>query len=81
MNTIEFHRRRKRIPVVEIARRLGVSRCTVYNWQSEETIPDWATMQTLAELLEVPLEDLFDRDVIGWARVNERRKNNGNLYP
>lgn len=73
-NTIQVHRRKKGWPVVYLAEILGVSRATVYKWENGESIPEWPTMQALSHVLDAPIDSLFDRDEIGWARVNDRRK-------
>lgn len=74
MNTIRIHRRKKCLPATRLAETLEVSRQTVYKWESGLSIPDWPTMQALSHLLDAPVDSLFDRDEIGWARVNERRR-------
>ncbi len=73
-NTIQIHRRKKGWPISHLAGLLDISRQAVYRWESGDSIPDWPTMQALSHLLDAPVDSLFGRDEIGWARVNERRK-------
>lgn len=46
----------------EAAEKMGVSSVTMVNWEKGKTLPDIATARKLAELYEIPLDNLFLSD-------------------
>ena len=62
---MEFHeklqhlRRRSGLTQEQLAERLHVTRQAVSNWEQEKTQPDVETLTTMAEVLEVPVEELI----------------------
>ena len=46
----------------EAAEKVGVSHVTLLNWEHGKTRPDIATARRLAELYEIPLDNLYLSD-------------------
>jgi len=57
--TIKKIRGEKGLTQEQLAERLHVTRQAVSNWEQEKTQPDVETLTTMAEVLEVPVEELI----------------------
>ena len=43
----------------EVAEKMGVSKVTIISWEKGKTLPNIATARKLAELYEIPLDNIF----------------------
>lgn len=43
----------------EVAEKMGVSKVTIVSWEKGRTLPNMATARKLAELYEIPLDNIF----------------------
>lgn len=57
--TIKKIRAEKGLTQEQLAEQLHVTRQAVSNWEQEKTQPDVETLTTMAEVLEVPVEELI----------------------
>lgn len=62
---IETLRKSKKISQEDIAEKVGVSRQTVYKWESGTSIPNYANMQALARALETTVSFFTDETSFG----------------
>lgn len=60
--TIKKIRAEKGLTQEQLAEQLHVTRQAVSNWEQEKTQPDVETLTTMAEVLEVPVEELIYGD-------------------
>lgn len=60
-NYILEHRARKGWTQAELAKRLGVSKVTIYNWEKQHNQPLPPTIIRLMAVLDCGMEDLFLR--------------------
>lgn len=58
-NNIKTIRQQKGISAVFIAKKLGISKSAVSQWESEKTLPSTANLIKIAEILKVNIEDLL----------------------
>ena len=54
----------KGLSQTELARELEVTQVTISYWENGLTIPPTKKLPKLAEVLGIPIESLFDRDVV-----------------
>ena len=57
---IETLRKSKKISQEDLAENVGVSRTTVYKWESGTSVPNYANMQALARALETTVSFFTD---------------------
>lgn len=46
----------------EVAEKMGVSKVTIISWEKGKTLPNIATARKLAELYEIPLDNIYLSD-------------------
>lgn len=73
MNPIQSALDQNRMTKTALAQAMGVSRKSVHKWIKGHP-PTYLHMQELAQILKCEVDDLFDRDIITRARVNEERR-------
>ena len=56
---IRKFREKKKMTQEQLAERLSVTRQAISNWETEKTQPDIDTLQKIAQLLEVSVEELI----------------------
>lgn len=49
---------RTNLNIKEIAAKLGVSRCAIYQWSNKETIPTAEHLKSLSKILKVGVREL-----------------------
>ncbi len=59
---IAAERAKRRMSLESLARHLGVTRKTVYNWEHSGNIPQWA-LEKMAELFECSMDYLLGRNI------------------
>lgn len=69
---IETLRKSKKISQEDLAEKVGVSRTTIYKWESGTSIPNYANMQALARALETTVS--FFTDETSFERDEEERE-------
>ena len=70
---IETLRKSKKISQEDLAEKVGVSRMTVYKWESGTSVPNYANMQALARALETTVSFFTDETSFG-CDEEEREK-------
>ena len=70
---IETLRKSKKISQEDLAEKVGVSRTTVYKWESGTSVPNYANMQALARALETTVSFFTDETSFG-CDEEEREK-------
>ena len=70
---IEKLRKSKKISQEDLAEKVGVSRMTVYKWESGTSVPNYANMQALARALETTVSFFTDETAFG-CDEEEREK-------
>lgn len=70
---IETLRKSKEISQEDLAEKVGVSRMTVYKWESGTSVPNYANMQALARALETTVSFFTDETSFG-CDEEEREK-------
>lgn len=70
---IETLRKSKKISQEDLAEKVGVSRMTVYKWESGTSVPNYANMQALARALETTVSFFTDETAFG-CDEEEREK-------
>lgn len=58
---LEFMRKQRNISIQELANLIGVTRQTVYRWESGERTPDVVTLIRLVRLLGGNIKELFEK--------------------
>ncbi len=61
-NNIKKHRKEKDMTQEELAEYLGVSPQAVSRWENDTTYPDMELIPAMANLFDIPLDDLFGRN-------------------
>lgn len=74
---IETLRKSKKISQEDLAEKVGVSRMTVYKWESGTSVPNYANMQALARALETTVSFFTDETSFGCDEEEEKRKAQG----
>jgi len=66
MNTvgtnIKFYRRKNNFSQKQLANELHITRQAVSNWENGKSHPDLELLKSLAEILEIDMNQLFDED-------------------
>ena len=70
---IETLRKSKKISQEDLAEKVGVSRTTIYKWESGTSVPNYANMQALARALETTVSFFTDETSFG-CDEEEREK-------
>ena len=75
-NSLLHARKRRGLSQEDVAEKLRVSRQTISNWETSETIPDIRQCKRLAVLYQMSLDELIDFD-INTAEIQEMIKKSG----
>lgn len=70
---IETLRKSKKISQEDLAEKVGVSRTTIYKWESGTSVPNYANMQALARALETNVS-FFTDETSFWCDEEEKEK-------
>lgn len=62
MNIFRTLRQEKGLTQVELSKILSINQNTVSNWETNKSIPDYETIIKLANLYNVSLDFIFDRE-------------------
>lgn len=71
---IETLRKSKKISQEDLAEKVGVSRMTVYKWESGTSVPNYANMQALARALETTVSFFTDETFFGCGEEERERE-------
>ncbi len=71
---IEKLRKSKKISQEDLAEKVGVSRMTVYKWESGTSVPNYANMQALARALETTVSFFTDETSFGCDEEERERE-------
>lgn len=71
---IETLRKSKKISQEDLAEKVGVSRTTVYKWESGTSVPNYANMQALARALETTVSFFTDETSFGCDEEERERE-------
>ena len=74
---IEKLRKSKKISQEDLAEKVGVSRMTVYKWESGTSVPNYANMQALARALETTVSFFTDETSFGCDEEERERESAG----
>ena len=74
---IETLRKSKKISQEDIAEKVGVSRMTVYKWESGTSLPNYANMQALARALETTVSFFTDETSFGCDEEEREKESAG----
>lgn len=72
---IETLRKSKKISQEDIAEKVGVSRMTVYKWESGTSLPNYANMQALARALETTVSFFTDETSFEYTEEESKGEN------
>lgn len=61
---IAYYQKNKNITQDELAKQLGISNQAVSKWETGQSCPDVELLPRLADIFEITLDELFDRDFI-----------------
>ena len=62
-NSLFDARKKKGLSQEEVAEKLGVSRQTIFKWETEETVPDIYQAKKLAKIYGLSLDELIDTNL------------------
>lgn len=71
---IETLRKSKKISQEDLAEKVGVSRMTVYKWESGTSVPNYANMQALARAFETTVSFFTDETSFGCDEEERERE-------
>lgn len=74
---IETLRKSKKISQEDLAEKVGVSRMTVYKWESGTSVPNYANMQALARALETTVSFFTDETSFGCDEEEREKESAG----
>ena len=74
---IEKLRKSKKISQEDLAEKVGVSRMTVYKWESGTSVPNYANMQALARALETTVSFFTDETAFGCDEEEREKESAG----
>ena len=74
---IETLRKLKKISQEDLAEKVGVSRMTVYKWESGTSVPNYANMQALARALETTVSFFTDETAFGCDEEEREKESTG----
>ena len=72
---IETLRKSKKISQEDLAEKVGVSRMTVYKWESGTSVPNYANMQALARALETTVSFFTDETLFEYTEEESKGEN------
>lgn len=72
---IETLRKLKKISQEDLAEKVGVSRMTVYKWESGTSVPNYANMQALARALETTVSFFTDETSFEYTEEESKGEN------
>lgn len=72
---IETLRKSKKISQEDLAEKVGVSRQTVYKWESGTSVPNYANMQALARALETTVSFFTDETPFEYTEEESKGEN------
>lgn len=72
---IEKLRKSKKISQEDLAEKVGVSRMTVYKWESGTSVPNYANMQALARALETTVSFFTDETLFEYTEEESKGEN------
>ena len=72
---IETLRKSKKISQEDLAEKVGVSRMTVYKWESGTSVPNYANMQALARALETTVSFFTDETSFEYTEEESKGEN------
>lgn len=72
---IEALRKSKKISQEDLAEKVGVSRMTVYKWESGTSVPNYANMQALARALETTVSFFTDETSFEYTEEESKGEN------
>ena len=72
---IETLRKSKKISQEDLAEKVGVSRMTVYKWESGTSVPNYANMQALARALETTVSFLAGETPFEYTEEESKGEN------
>ena len=61
---IAYYRRNKNITQDALAKQLGISNQAVSKWETEQSCPDVELLPKLADIFEISLDELFEREFV-----------------
>ncbi|SOD92629.1 helix-turn-helix domain-containing protein [Spirosoma fluviale] len=81
---IRQQRDKKKMSQRVLADLVGVAQSTIHNWESESSSPDGDEIKKLAEVLDVPISELFT-EVVSVKVIQQNRdnshSNNQHIHP
>lgn len=72
---IETLRKSKKISQEDLAEKVGVSRTTIYKWESGTSVPNYANMQALARALETTVSFLAGETLFEYTEEESKGEN------
>lgn len=72
---IETLRKSKKISQEDLAEKVGVSRTTIYKWESGTSVPNYANMQALARALETTVSFFTDETPFEYTEEESKGEN------
>ena len=72
---IETLRKSKKISQEDLAEKVGVSRTTIYKWESGTSVPNYANMQALARALETTVSFFTDETSFEYTEEESKGEN------
>ena len=72
---IEILRKSKKISQEDLAEKVGVSRTTIYKWESGTSVPNYANMQALARALETTVSFFTDETPFEYTEEESKGEN------
>ena len=61
---IVYYRKNKNMTQEELAKQLGISNQAVSKWENEQSCPDVELLPKIADIFEITLDELFERDFV-----------------
>ena len=61
---IAYYRKNKNMTQEELAKQLGISNQAVSKWENEQSCPDVELLPKIADIFEITLDELFERDFV-----------------
>lgn len=72
---IETLRKSKKISQEDLAEKVGVSRMTIYKWESGTSVPNYVNMQALARALETTVSFFTDETLFEYTEEESKGEN------
>lgn len=67
---IAYYRKNKNITQDALAKQLGISNQAVSKWETEQSCPDVELLPKIADIFEITLDELFERDFVPQEEQN-----------